>query len=110
MTTVAIGEKYVEMLRSFGKLEDAVNLALQRYTIEQITFKMADLKHRDSAYQAKYGMSYPAFVQRISVDETFVNQVETTICKTWEMDLAEWEFCHKGIQDWTRKLQTILLT
>jgi hypothetical protein len=35
--------------------------------------------------------------------------VEAKISKTWELDLADWEFCHKGIEDWTKKLQAILL-
>lgn len=110
MTTIAVRDKYVETLKAFGNLEDAVNLALQRYTIEQITAKMADLRHRDAAYQAKYGMSYPVFSQRAGSDETFVNTIESTISKTWEIDLADWEFCYQGVQDWTRKLQAILLT
>ena len=43
------------------------------------------------------------------VDEEFIKSVEVKISKTWEVDLADWEFCHKGIEDWTRKLQDILL-
>ena len=75
MTTIAIGDKYVEALKPFGSLEDAVNLALQRYAIEQVTAKMADLRRRDAVYQAKYGMSYPVFARRAGVDEAF-EQVE----------------------------------
>ena len=96
MTTVAIGDKYVEALKPFGSLEDAVNLALQRYAIEQVTAKMADLRRRDAVYQAKYGMSYPVFAKRAGVDEAFVSMVEDTISKTWEIDLADWEFCYQG--------------
>ena len=110
MTTVAIGDKYVEALKPFGSLEDAVNLALQRYAIEHVTAKMADLRRRDAVYQAKYGMSYPVFAKRAGVDEAFVSMVEDTISKTWEIDLADWEFCYQGVQDWMRKLQAILLT
>lgn len=110
MMTVAITDKYVEALRPFGNLEEAVNLALQRYAIEQVTAKMADLRRRDAVFQAKYGMRYPVFLKRVSEDEAFVNAVESTTSKTWEIDLADWEFCYQGIQDWTRKLQAILLT
>ena len=46
---------------------------------------------------------------RLSEDEEFVDKIESTISKTWEIDLAEWEFCYKGIEDWTGKLQNILI-
>ncbi|MFZ1473083.1 MAG: hypothetical protein WAV79_09145 [Anaerolineae bacterium] len=104
MMTVAIRDKYVEVLRPFGSLEDAVNLALQRYAIEQVTTKIAELRRRDVVYQEKYGMRYPAFVEYVGRDETFVEMIERTISKTWEIDLADWEFCHHGMQDWTRGL------
>ena len=51
MTTVAISNKYVDGLSALGDLQSAVDLALQRYTIEQITAKVADLRRRDLAYR-----------------------------------------------------------
>lgn len=108
MVTVPIKDEYVEVLTVFGNLETAIDLALQRYTIEQITAKMAELRQRDAAYQAKYKLDYPTFAQRTATDEKFIQRVETTN-KIWEVDLADWEFCHKGIEDWSRKLQSILL-
>jgi len=110
MTTVAISEKYVEVLSVLGDVQTAVDLALQRYTIEQITAKIAQLHQRDQAYQAKYGMDYASFTQRIVRDEAFVRQIEATISPLWEQDLADWEFCVKGVEDWTHTLQTLLLT
>lgn len=110
MTTVAIPEKYVELLSVLGDLQTAVDLALQRYTIEQITAKIAQLRQRDHGYQAKYGMGYPTFTQRIAHDEAFVHEIETTISPLWEQDFADWEFCVKGVEDWTHALQSLLLT
>jgi hypothetical protein len=55
-------------------------------------------------------MDYPTFTQRMTEDELFSEQVEAKVNKMWEFDLADWEFCYKGVQDWTQKLQTILLT
>ena len=52
MATVAIPEKYVEVLSALGDLQTTVDLALQRYTIEQITAKITDLRQRDQGYQA----------------------------------------------------------
>ncbi|MCW5851618.1 MAG: hypothetical protein KIT87_16210 [Anaerolineae bacterium] len=110
MITVTIPDKYAEALNALGDVQTAVDLALQRYTIDQITSRIARLRERDQAYQAKYGMDYPSFAQRTAQDEAFVRQVETKTNPLWENDLADWEFCVKGIEDWTRTLQTILLT
>jgi hypothetical protein len=109
MVTVPIQDKFIEVLASLGDLQESVNAALQRYTIEQVTTKINELRQKDGKYKARYGLEYVAFSKRISADLDFTRQVETSISKTWEADLADWEFCHKGIEDWTRKLQDILL-
>ncbi|MBX3036232.1 MAG: hypothetical protein KF758_04895 [Anaerolineales bacterium] len=109
MTNVTVSDKFTEILASFGDLQESVNAAVQRYTIDQITTKINELKNKDSEFQKKYGVDYSTFVQSTSEDENFVNKVESTISKTWETDLAEWEFCYRGIEDWTKKLQDILL-
>jgi hypothetical protein len=109
MATVAIPEKYVEVLSVLGDVQTAVDLALQRYTIEQVTARIAQLRQRDQGYQAKYGMDYPTFTQRIAHDEAFVHEIETTISPLWKQDLADWEFCMEGIKDWTQTLQLLLL-
>jgi hypothetical protein len=85
-------------------LQSAVDLALQRYTIEQITAKVAELRRRDAAYQTKYGVDFPTFSQRSAEDEAFVEEVERQLSRTWEIDLADWEFCYEGAKDWTRRL------
>ena len=109
MATVSIQDEYVELLNAFGDVGAALELAIQRYTIEQITAKVAELRQRDAKYQAKYGTDYPTFAQRCAEDETFIERVEANGEKMWEIDLADWEFCHKGVEDWTQKLQSNLL-
>lgn len=109
MTTVSIKDKYVEVLTTFGDLQAGIDQALQRYTIEQIAAKVAELQQKDAKYQTKYGMEYPAFVERMAKDGTLINQIEADGNKMWEIDLADWEFCYKGIEDWMQKLPTILL-
>jgi hypothetical protein len=109
MTTVIVQNKFTEILASFGDLQESVNTAVQRYTIEQITNKINELRRKDEAYQKKYGVEYSAFVKRTGEDEEFVKSVEANVSKTWEADLVDWEFCHKGVEDWTKKLQDILL-
>ena len=109
MTTVSIKDEYVEILTAFGDIQIAMDLAVQRYTIEQITTKVAELKNRAATYGAKYGMDYPTFARRITEDEAWIEKIEADGEKLWEIDLADWEFCYKGIEDWTKKLQTILM-
>lgn len=109
MTTVTVSDKFTEILASFGDLQDSVNAAVQRYTIDQITTKVNELRRKDENYQKKYGLDYFTFAKRTAEDEGFVKNMESNISKTWEADLADWEFCHNGIEDWTKKLQDILL-
>jgi hypothetical protein len=110
MATVAVQDKFAEVLTTFGDLQEGVDAALQRYTIDQIGTKITELRRRNTEYQSRYGMEYPDFSRRVTRDEEYVRYVETNINKMWEVDLADWEFCYKGIEDWTRKLQNILLT
>lgn len=105
MTTIAVEDKYAEILTSLGDLQEAVNIALHRYTLEQISTKISTLRERETQYQKQYDMTYPVFAQRIAEDEDFIQQIEAEVSKTWELDLADWEFCHEGISDWTKKLR-----
>lgn len=113
MATVSVKDEYAEILTALGDLQSEANLALQRYTFEKITekitAKIAELQQKDKKFKAKYGTDYPSFSQRSAKDEAFVSQIETRVEKLWEIDLANWEFCYKGIEDWTQKLQTISL-
>lgn len=108
MVNVAIHEKYFQTLVAFGDLQTTVEKAIQRYVIETISEKIAELQHQLLAYQEQYGMDYPEFERRIAEDEDFVTHIENTVKKTWELDAAHWEFCAKGVDDWTRKLASIL--
>lgn len=110
MATVSIKDEYVEILTAFGDFQSALDLAIKQYTLDRIAAKVAELRQRDATYQAKYGMDYPTFAQRCAEDVSFIEGVEANVEKMWEIDLADWEFCDKGVEDWTQKLQTILLT
>ncbi len=45
-------------------------------------------------------MDYSTFLQRSSEDEAFIHCLESNVEKIWKIDLADWEFCHQGIEDW----------
>ena len=108
MVQIAVQEKYIQTLQVFGDLQHTVEKAIQRYAVEQITEKIAELQQRAKTYRTKYDMEYALFEQRIAEDTAFVERIENQITPMWELDLADWEFCEKGIDDWTRKLTMIL--
>ncbi|HLO83877.1 MAG TPA: hypothetical protein VK203_02525 [Nostocaceae cyanobacterium] len=110
MVTVSIKDEYIEVLSALGDLQELMNLALKQYTLEQIAGKIAELRQRDIKYQEKYQVDYATFCQKIYEDEDFLQHIENSVSKTWEIDLADWEFCHQGVEDWIQKLQNILLT
>ncbi|MBD2135792.1 MULTISPECIES: hypothetical protein [unclassified Sphaerospermopsis] len=110
IVTVSIKDEYIEVLSALGDLQESMDLALKQYTLDKIAVKIAELRHRDIKYQEKYQLDYSRFCQKIYEDEEFLQQIENSVDKTWEIDLADWEFCHKGVEDWIEKLQTILLT
>ncbi len=108
--TVEIKNNYAEILSVLGDdLQSAADMALQRYLIEVITGKIAELREKEAGFQTKYGCDYPTFSRCAAEDEDFVAEIEKNVSKLWEIDQAEWEFCNKGIDDWIKKLQSILL-
>ncbi len=109
MQSISIKDEYAEILSTLGDLQATIDAALQRYAIEKITQKINEFRQQDEGYITKYGMGYADFSTKASIDSEFVTHVEQSIEKTWEIDLAHWEFCHRGIEDWMEKLQTILL-
>lgn len=106
---VAIQDRFAQMLAPLGDLRQAVDIALRRYAIEQITTKMTELRRRDQEFATKYGCDYATFKSKTARDAQFVANVEHDIAKTWELDLAEWLFCHEAARDWSQRLQEILL-
>jgi len=106
---VAIQDRFAQMLAPLGDLRQTVDVALRRYAIEQITTKVTELRRRDQEFARKYGCDYETFKSRSARDERFVANVEQNISKTWELDLAEWQFSHEGARDWVQRLEEILL-
>ncbi|MFN6513367.1 MAG: hypothetical protein RMY29_002545 [Nostoc sp. CreGUA01] len=110
MATVSIKDEYIEVLAALGDLQESMDLALKQYTLDKIAAKITELRQRDNKYREKYQLDYSTFSQKVSEDETFIKHIENSVDKVWEIDLADWEFCHKGVEDWIQKLQIILLT
>ncbi|MCI5151421.1 MAG: hypothetical protein D3916_18935 [Candidatus Electrothrix sp. MAN1_4] len=108
--SITIKNSYADILSSFNDdLQSAVDAALQRYLIDEIAGKINELRKKEQVFRKKYDCDYKTFALRTAEDEEYIDTVEKTISKLWENDLADWEFCQKGIKDWTRTLQNILL-
>ena len=106
---VAIQDRFAQMLAPWGDLRQTVDVALRRFAIEQITTKINELRRRDQEFAVKYGCDYETFKRKSARDTQFVADVEGNISRVWELDLAEWQFCHEGVRDWSQHLQEILL-
>ena len=106
---VAIQDRFAQMLAPLGDLRQTVDTALRRFAIEQITTKINELRRRDREFAVKYGCDYETFKRKSARDAQFVTKVEGNISAVWELDLAEWQFCHEGVRDWSQRLQEILL-
>ncbi|MBI2332474.1 MAG: hypothetical protein HYU84_10015 [Chloroflexi bacterium] len=79
---MTVQNKFTEILATFGNVQESVNMAVQRYTIEQITTKITELRRKDEEFQKKYSSEYSAFAKRASEDEEFIKTVETNISNT----------------------------
>lgn len=110
MTTIVIDDQVAEVLSQFGDVQEAANRAVKRYTLEQIADQVENLRRRNEHYEKLYGIDYPSFSRRIAEDASFVLEQEAQGRLMWENDLLDWEFCHKGVEDWNQKLNTILMT
>ena len=77
-------------------------------TNRQIAQKIAELRSQAERFEAKYGCDYETFTHRVVTEDGFAERIESDVDISWELDLIEWEFSHKGIDDWTRQLQSIL--
>lgn len=108
MTSIAVKDEYADVLSQLGDLETTANLAIKKYVIEQITLKIEELRKREQQFQCKYQLNYIEFKEKTESDIDFIQSIETTGNKLWEMDLIDWEFCHEGVKDWLATLQNIL--
>lgn len=106
--TITVQDKYIQILEPLGDIQQAVEAALRRYSLEQISAKIEEMRRRDQAFQAKYSCTYTTFVRQTANIPEYVDRIEQTIDKLWENDLAEWEFCYNGTQEWLQHLCDIL--
>ncbi|MDM8527337.1 hypothetical protein QUF58_03925 [Anaerolineales bacterium HSG24] len=106
MTTLTLNQKYVDILKLFGNLEETVEIAIQTYLVEQINERIETARREILVFEKKYGMTYEAFRARIGDDDAFVEQLWDAD-PIWEDDLMVWEYYGKVLTDWTRRLKNV---
>lgn len=73
MAALAVREKYLATLKSLGDVEQQVDTAVEEYVTRRIIERIKLARVRVSEYEARYGMAYPAFAERVQRDEQFYN-------------------------------------
>ena len=107
---VSIDQRLLDPLKDLMDVPEAVHKALKYYLVNQITNKISSLAQTDNHFKEKYGMGFADFSCKLQQEEGFVDYLENSLQqKNWEDDYIEWEFCHKGIEDWSNKLKHILM-
>lgn len=108
MDNIQLNERYSEIFRAFSlDPKRAVENALQRYTVTLISEKIDELKRREQRFQEKYDCDFDEFTRQTGESLEYVEKLEASGHWMWESDLAEWEFCRKGVDDWTERFAHI---
>ena len=106
MTTLTLDPKYVDILQAFGNLEDTVEEAIHRYVVERINERIEKARREILILEAKYGMPYQQFYERVTTDEAFVETLEDTQLM-WELDWHTWEYYVEVLAEWLGRLEKL---
>ncbi len=107
MTTIAIDQKYVDILNSFGDVTQQIEEAVRQYTVEQIQAEIKKCASENANFEEKYGLTYAEFKARSVLDDEFYNNLRQ-IEQLWERDTILWEFYSEGLEAWHGRLNSIL--
>jgi hypothetical protein len=109
MTTIAIDQKYLDILSALGNVNDRLEEAVRRYTIEQIASEITRYRHEVAHFETDYGMTYAVFCDKITAEKGFARSIEKEH-PMWEADLNAWEFYAEGLKTWLGRLERISKT
>jgi len=97
----------VEVLRSLGNLEEIIQFALKRYSVDESSKRTEELKKEITAWEMKYNMSYDQFHAKIVDDEQFLDNLNQQH-PMWEADFMYWESQQREFDQWMKRLEAIL--
>lgn len=105
-TTIQVKDIYAEAL---DPLDENIEAAVRRLAIERTAQKIAELRSILREWEAKYDCSYELFAYRTASDATYVATLDANPATSqWEGDLAVWEFYVEELDQWHKRLQSIL--
>jgi hypothetical protein len=106
MSMVMVSKKYADILAPLGDVEQTVDEALRRYTVERIGQRIAELRRQIRPWEEKYGCTYEVFYARVTGDEEYVAHLRQGH-PTWERDFQQWEFYVEEMREWIARLESI---
>jgi len=106
MTPLMLDPKYVDVFQVFGNLDEIVEKAIHDYAIKRINERIEKSRQEVLSFEAKYGMTYQEFLERVTTDETFVDNLENNYL-TWEMDWQTWEYYTEVLDEWLGRLKKL---
>lgn len=109
MTTLTLDTKYINILEALGNLNETLEEAVRRYSVERIGEQIGRLQREILVFQNKYGLPYEQFYARITTDNEFVENLRHTH-PTWERDFNAWEYYVKELSEWLGHLESISKT
>ena len=107
MHTISIDDKYFEALKTFGDADKLVNIALQKFLVEQMVERIHTLRDQVRVWEEEFGEPFDSFLKRTETDEKFARKLDKTH-PMWEGELINWKFYHEELQEWLKKLQHTL--
>ena len=106
MVTVQIKDAFADVL---APLEQSVDDALRRLATERANRQIAELQLKVKRWEDKYKCSYELFAYRTATDELYVKELNANSATAqWEADLTAWEFYATELDEWRKRLQSIL--
>jgi len=108
MAPVAVNENYLKTLQVFGDVDTLVGEAVEDYLTRRIIERIKAAREKFDGFERKYGMAYIAFSQKMDTDESFHNEINDSN-PLWEQDALAWEYWHEEIEEWSEKLNAILI-
>lgn len=99
MKNIAVKEKYLDVMKIFGDIQEQANSAFKHFVIDRICAKIDNCQKLLHEYEDKYQMKYSRFEEEVTENEDFVKELNK-IYPIWENDLIIWEAHNIELERW----------
>src|SRR4030065_992317 len=107
MSVLNITDKEIGWLKLFGDPAQLAKDAVYFFVKNKIEAKMEEYQKKCLFFEKKYESTFHVFGEKVECDESYVKAINA-IHPLWEKDMIQWEFYHKELEEWTKKLRDIL--